>query len=281
MKLKQKKDQFIIALITDFGNTDVEISWARFIAAMLKKGIILLHICDPRRSPLQTDEAEQELQGLIERSGLRASGATYAALRGDSRAIITALPTLMNAVAVTARVDPKARRRTANHPKTLLKDFAECKTAFLVAQEPLAHPEQLRHMAFTVDFRKESKDKFIWSSYFPRFGNITSHVLYYDYSDEFLKRKWYANMQQLHKLYASLNIGFQPHIISSKSIYPDVNALSFCAESGIGLLLSVTTKEKDGLEFFIGVQEERTIVNHQRIPILFLNPREDLYVLCD
>jgi len=47
------------------------------------------------------------------------------------------------------------------------------------------------------------------------------------------------------------------------------------------LLIAVTTKEKDGLEFFVGVQEQRTIVNRERIPILFLNPREDLYVLCD
>jgi hypothetical protein len=132
-----------------------------------------------------------------------------------------------------------------------------------------------------VDFKKESKDKFIWSSYFPRFIGSQMHVLYYDYKDQFLHSKWYANMQQLHKLYTGLNITFQPHIISSKSTFPDINALRFSNENGYDLLICVTTKERDTLEMFIGTQEMRTIKNSYHIPILFLNPREDLYVLCD
>ena len=159
--------------------------------------------------------------------------------------------------------------------------FADCKTAFLVVQEPLTHPDRMKEVAMTIDFKKESKDKMIWSSYFPRFGNANMHVLYYDYKDAFLKDKWYANMKQLHKLYTDLGITFQPHIIESKSTYQDINALRFAAAQGYGLLIAVTTKEKDGLEFFIGTQEQRTIVNRDAIPILFLNPREDLYVLCD
>ena len=137
------------------------------------------------------------------------------------------------------------------------------------------------NVAMAVDFRKESKDKFIWSSYFPRFNGSAMHVLYYDYKDEFLKNKWYANMKQFHKLYTDLGITFQPHIMESKSTYMDKNALRYASAQGYGLLIAVTTKEKDGLEFFIGVQEQRTIVNREHIPILFLNPREDLYVLCD
>jgi hypothetical protein len=61
----------------------------------------------------------------------------------------------------------------------------------------------------------------------------------------------------------------------------DINALRYADQNRYGMLIAVTTKEKDGLEFFIGVQEERTIVNKANIPILFLNPREELYVLCD
>lgn len=283
-----KKDQFIIAYFADFGHTDVVLSWALFLAQMLGKGLILLHISDPRYTDTTPDQAEQELQKIKSDinsnrrfSGLSANNVSYAALKGDSRQVITALPTLLNAVAVVAEVDAHAGRRSALGAKSLLRNFAECKTAFLIAQDPIRNASDLKDVALTVDFRKESKDKFIWSSYFPRFGGITNHVLYYDYKDEFLNRKWYANMQQLHKLYTGLGITFKPEIIESKSTYQDLNALRFCHENNIGMLISVTTKEKDGLEFFIGVQESRTIINSQRIPILFLNPREDLYVLCD
>lgn len=284
MAQKEKKDQFVIAYIADFSQTETVLSYAAYMSQMLSKGLILLHICDPKYSPLTPDEAEAKLQKLRDET-ISAfnyqSSITYAALKGETAKVIEALPTLLGAVVVVAQADAKARRSNALSGKAILKNFASCKTAFLVAQEPLRDPSQMKNVAASIDFKKESKDKVIWSSYFPRFGGSRMHILYYDYKDEFLIAKWYANMRQLHKLYCSLNISFEPHIIESKSTYMDVNALRYAAANGYGMLIAVTTKEKDGLEFFVGVQEQRTIVNDERIPILFLNPREDLYVLCD
>ena len=286
---KEKKDQYIIAYIADFGRTEAVVTYAIHLSRMLHKGLVLLHICDPRHSALTPDDAEAQLKQLrntlLERewfgTALDDKEVTYAALKGNSRQLIAALPQLMGAVAVVAQADRKCHGRNPMSVSSLLKNFADCKTAFLVVQEPLTHPERMKEVAMAIDFKKESKDKMIWSSYFPRFGNANMHVLYYDYKDAFLKDKWYANMKQLHKLYTDLGITFQPHIIESKSTYQDINALRFAAAQGYGLLIAVTTKEKDGLEFFIGTQEQRTIVNRDAIPILFLNPREDLYVLCD
>lgn len=284
-KMKEKKDQFIIAYLPDFEKTETVLSYAQFLSVMLKKGLILLHICDPRYSKLSPDEAEEKLKSLrakvIETTKADTIATTYAALKGDTRQIIAALPSLMGAVAIVAQVEKHAGWRNAMSRKALLRNFADCKTAFLVAQEPLRDTATMSNVAMSIDFKKESKDKIIWSSYFPRFGNCNMHVLYYDYKDEFLRNKWYANMTQLHKLYSGLEQKFQPHIMQSKSTFSDINALRYSAQQGYGMLISVTTKEKDGLEFFIGVQEWRTIVNKERIPILFLNPREDLYVLCD
>ena len=298
--MKEKKDQFIIAYITDFEKTETVLSYSLWLASLLQKGLILTHICDPRYSSLSPDEAEKKLKDLKRKldahEGTRAPvelgkgvpadvpagiNISYAALKGDSRQIITALPTLLSAVAIVAQVVPHARRRNAMSRRALLRNFAECKIAFLVAQKPLTDAKALTDIAMAIDFKKESKDKIIWSSYFPRFGNLNMHVLYYDYKDQFLHSKWYANMTQLHKLYSGLNISFKPHIIKSKSTFLDINALRYASENRYGMLISVTTKEKDGLEFFIGVQEKRTIVNREGLPILFLNPREDLYVLCD
>lgn len=279
MAQKEKRDQFVIAYVADFERTETVRSYAEYMAQMLGKGLILMHICDPRYSKLSPDEAEQKLVQLKEQC--TAVPTTYAALKGDTREVISALPTLVGAVAIVAQVVRGARRSSALSRRALLRNFADCKTAFLVAQAPLTDKGRMAHVAMAVDFKKESKDKFIWSSYFPRFGGCRMHVLYYDYQDEFLKNKWYANMKQLHKLYSELGIGFEPHIIDSRSTYQDVNALRYAAAQGYGMLIAVTTKEKDGLEFFIGVQERRTIVNREQLPILFLNPREDLYVLCD
>ena len=285
-KMKQttkKKDQFIIAYLANLEKSEIVISHASYLAAKLGKGLILLHISDKRYTKLSPSDAEVVLKKLCDEQNAKAgnSHCTYAALSGDTKKAISSLPTIMNAVVIVAHVDKHAGWRNATHPRAVLRNFADCRAAFLTVQEPLNTTLLYNDAAMAIDFKKESKDKFIWSSYFPRFLNSTMHVLYYDYHDEFLHQKWYANMQQLHKLYSGLDVTFQPHIMESKSTYLDMNTLRFAEKHGYGIMIAVTTKEKDGLEFFIGTQERRTIVNKQKMPILFLNPREDLYVMCD
>lgn len=273
---KEKKDQFIIAYIADLDHPETVVSHASWLARMLRKGLILLHISDPRYTTVTTEDAESRLKQFC-----ADTSHTYAALKGDTRQIITALPKLIGAVTIVAQVVPHARRRSPLSRHSILRNFADSRAAFLVVQKPLDNDSVPTDIAMSVDFKKESKDKFIWSSYFPRFCNCHMHVLHYDYRDQFLRTKWQANITQLSKLYEETGISFQSHIIPGKSTFQDINALRFTASQGYDMLISVTTKEKDGLEFFVGVQEQRTIVNKQQIPILFLNPREDLYVLCD
>lgn len=273
---KEKKDQFIIAYIADLDHPETVVSHASWLARMLRKGLILLHISDPRYTTVTTEDAESRLKQFC-----ADTSRTYAALKGDTRQIITALPKLIGAVTIVAQVIPHARRRSPLSRHSILRNFADSRAAFLVVQKPLDNDSVPTDIAMSVDFKKESKDKFIWSSYFPRFCNCRMHVLHYDYRDQFLRTKWQANITQLSKLYEETGISFQSHIIPGKSTFQDINALRFTASQGYDMLISVTTKEKDGLEFFVGVQEQRTIVNKQQIPILFLNPREDLYVLCD
>ena len=136
-------------------------------------------------------------------------------------------------------------------------------------------------IAFSVDYKKESKEKLIWASYFARFNASTMHVLYYDYRDEGLRYKWYSNMQFMHRFFSNLSLTFAPHVLQRRTNFSDVSALNYAQENEYGLFIAVTTNERDGAEFFIGVQEDRIIVNRHRIPVLFINPRDDIYVLCD
>jgi len=82
-------------------------------------------------------------------------------------------------------------------------------------------------------------------------------------------------------MYKNLQVTYQKADLGKPKMFVDVVALEKARVLGIGLLICTTTAEKDVMEYFIGVQEERTIVNEHKIPILFLNPRDDLYVLCD
>lgn len=276
----RQKDQFVVAYIADLELSHAVVSYSLYFARMLNKGLILLHISDPRYTSKTPEDAEPRLQ-QIRQALPECAAISYAALKGNTKEIINALPTLLGAVLLVAHVSSKASRRSPIHPHKLLRDFSECKVAYLTVQEPMVSPDSLTNVAFTINYKKETKDKFIWSSYFARFFGSSVHALYYDYSDEILRRKWYDNMRFLHKLYSALNISFSPHSIVAKNTFEDINALKFCVDNHFDLLLCLTTKERDALEFFIGVQEKYLIVNSHHLPILFLNPREDLYVICD
>jgi hypothetical protein len=276
----KQKDQFIVAYISNLDQPHAVISYALYLAMMLHKGLILLHISDDKYTKLLPAEAEPRLQQLRDSLPPEAD-VTYVALKGETRKIISNLPVLIGAVALVCHVDARARRCHPQHPKELLRNFADCKVAYLTVQEPMRDPKGIQNVALSVDFKKQAKEKFIWSSYFARFNGSNIHALYYDYKDDALKRSWYDNMRFLQKLYTALNITFAPHVIPDKSTFEDVNALRYCSQEHYDLLISLTTDERDALEFFIGTQEQYIITNSQHLPILFLNPRDDLYVICD
>lgn len=286
--MKEKKDQFVIAYLADLDNPDTVLTHAVALARMLGKGLILLYISDPRYTDLTPDEAGSRLQAL--RSQVQSDGiggmapladVSHCALKNETKPVVDALPTLLNAVIAVAQVDDHARRRSPTHKKELLRNFSECKIAFLTVQQPLSGFGAAHDVAFSVDHRKESKEKLIWASYFARFNASTMHVLYYDYRDEGLRYKWYSNMQFMHRFFSNLKLTFAPHVLRRRTTFADVSALDYASASGYGLFIAVTTSERDGVEFFIGVQEDRIIVNRHRIPVLFINPRDDIYVLCD
>ena len=281
--MSEKKDQYIAAYIADYTHSEVVLSYALFMSNMLKKGLILLRIVDPKYTSETTSEAEKRLRELKTNIHLdNNNNVTYCAIKGNTKDILTTLPIALNVVTVIGSADKYAHRKSPLSRKNVLRNFTECKTAFLLAQEPLKNTNALRNIAFSIDFKKESKDKFLWASYFSRFNNSFLHAFSPKYDDEFLRAKWYDNTKFLDKMFASLNVKYEKHSIAKQqSQYLDIDVLQYASTKDIGLLVSTTTKERDVMEYFIGVQEDKTIINEYKIPILYLNPREDLYVLCD
>lgn len=274
---KEKKDQFVIAYITHLDNTETVVTHAQYLATMLNKGLILLHVSDPQYTSITPSEAGEKLKALSQ----TIPQCTYAALKGETKVVIGALPDLLNAVVIVAHADKNASRKTPTHYKEVLKNFSECKVAYLTVQQQLSAPRAYGRVGFTIDYKKESKEKFIWVSYFARFNQSKLFALYPEYRDEGFLYKRKANFQFLTKLYENLGIGYERISLGRTRAYVDLEALDYGSHEHYDLMVSVTTKEKDIAELFVKTQEERSIVNSYMIPILFLNPRDDLFVLCD
>ena len=272
------KDQFVIAYLADFSMTESVVSHAAHLSRMLHKGLVLLFIAAPRHRLPTLDQAEQQLLQL--EASLPDLKPAHAALKGDTRQIINALPTLLNGVVVVAGVNPHAPGSLTS-PRQVLRNFAQCKIAYLTVQQPLTDP--FTNVAFGIDFHKESKEKLIWASYFARFNRSQLHMLHFQYTDPGLRNKWHNNVLFMDKFFASLNITYTPQPVEGHSLFPETIVCAAAAQAGHSLLISVTTdtRSRDVIEWFVGAAEDRIIRNPNRLPVLFINPRNDIYVLCD
>ena len=275
------KDQFVIAYLADLSMEQAVVSHACHLARMLNKGLIFLYIQDPRYHLPSTDQVEPDLIRL--ETAHPDVHPAHVAMKGNTRKIITALPTLLNGVVAVAGVNPKSRIGSLTHPKRVLHNFAQCKIAYLTVQQPLAPNETFSHVAYGIDFHKESKEKLIWASYFARFNHSRLHMLHFRYSDAGLHKKWSNNVLFMDKFFSGLNVTYASLPIQGRALFPETIVCRSAAQAGCGLLISVTTDTRnlDVIEWFAGVQEHRTIRNPHQLPVLFINPRNDIYVLCD
>lgn len=274
-------DQFIIGCLYDIKHTNIVVSHSMALAKMIHKGLILLYIEDPQYNNPSKDTILPELQQLCETLRCTYADVNYCALKGKTKDIVNILPTRLNGIVAVTEIDKRATRKNGNNPRTVLRNFSDSKIAYLTAQEP--YRGQMNDIALTIDFSKESKDKMLWASYYARFNKSNVHILHEKYKDEGLKLKWHYNMKFLDKIFNGLKLTYIKEPFIRKTAFIDVCALEYSQNKGYDLFISVTrdTRAIDPLEFIIGTQEQRTIKNPYHIPVLFINTKNETYILCD
>ena len=275
------KDQFVIAYLADLSMTNEVVSHACFLARMLNKGLILLYVEDSHHhNPTVAQATPTLLQ--IEAAHPDVHPA-HVAMKGITREVIDALPTMLNGVIAVAGVNSAARRGSPTHPLQVLHLFGGCKIAYLTVQSLLTDPTVYTHVGYGIDFRKESKEKLIWASYFSRFNHSRLTMLHFNYTDEGLHTKWHNNVRFMNKFFNGLGVTYNQQSVSGHALFPETLVCDTAAHIGCGLLISVTTdtRDLDIIEWFAGTQERRTIRNPHHLPVLYINPRNDIYVLCD
>ena len=223
-------------------------------------------------------------------------GIPYVAMKGDWSVAIEGLPTAFNAVLAVTAVDRQAPKSSITNPRTLLRKFRNCKVAYLVVntshvsspqrQVETFHetsPQLWKKTALTVDFHRESKEKLIWASYLARFLGAELTIATLQYRDEGLRRLLNNNLQFTEKVFTPLGINYKVIKISGSRknhTNPDLQLLD---EMEPDLLVALTTDPRatDPLDWLFGTPDRKILSHHTHTPLLLLNPRDDLYVLCD
>lgn len=268
-----KKDQHVIACIESPESAPAVIEYARHWAQRLNgKGVILLNV-----------SADGNNRWLSQ------YGLPYIGLKGNWKTAIDGLPTALGGILAVAGLNPRAPRSSFTNRRTLLRNFRECKIAYLVVEiatentkngmPPTTHPSAPERATLTLDYHRESKEKLIWGSYIARYIGASLTVAMPDYKDSNLRQLQIDNQHYMEKLYTSLDLKYTtstiPHFTFKNSDIATIERL----KPDVHVALTTDIRQRDLGDWLFGAPEMHLLSS--KTPILFLNSRDDLYVLCD
>jgi hypothetical protein len=164
--------------------------------------------------------------------------------------------------------------------KTALKLIQKSRIPCVVTGLMLPSADAYKNVVLPLDSLRQSKEKSLWAGYFSRFYKATVHILIAAYKDEYLKDKVLGNLKFTQKIYANLEIDYKIHNVGEIKEDIDEFALQFAPQVNGTLVLVMTTRFFTVFDLFLGPPELKVIANPQQLPVMCINQRDDLYVLC-
>jgi hypothetical protein len=279
-KKGEYRDQFVIAYLTDLDDNKDVILWAEKFSNMLKKGLILLFICDKKYTDISTDKAQEKLNQINDSISLSYIH-SYAVLNGKTKDIIHNLGDLLNGVMIVSKVDTQTKeKKNPISINNITNNFYSSRLAYLLFSEPF-QDTPFNDVILSMNALKEAKEKILWASYFGRFASSRIVIFYHRYKDTYLQKQLNLNIGFARKMFRKFNIQtLNAHTLNTRT-NEDVQAMSYAKQNSSSLCIFQTTKNKSIIELFTGLPEKKAMKKLQYSPILFLNPRDDLFIMCE
>ncbi|MBO7465181.1 MAG: hypothetical protein J6T56_04940, partial [Bacteroidales bacterium] len=174
---------------------------------------------------------------------------------------------------------PKRKEGFFNRRKAL-RWILPSRIPVLTVGEKLPRPDAYRNILLPLDTSVYCKEKALWAGYFHRFYHADIHLMYKDYKDKYLEQKLKANIGFTEKIYSNLDIPCTHHHFPDSWEEIEHCALRNAADVRGSLMVCMTTKYPTLPDLLFGRKEKKLMKHADSLPLLFINQRDDLYVLC-
>jgi len=154
-----------------------------------------------------------------------------------------------------------------------LKVIAGTKSPFIVVQAPPSS-SKLDNIVFPVDFNFSEKEKLLWAEFISRFFGSKIHLCYTEVSDPTLKKKINSNMIVAKKYLHEKEVKYEIVKLEGKAITE--SAVDYATEIKADMIIISTTKNISFQDYVLGASEQKIIANKEKIPVMTVNPRNDL-----
>jgi nucleotide-binding universal stress UspA family protein len=155
-----------------------------------------------------------------------------------------------------------------------LKVIVSSKAPFVVVQEP-PKEDKLKHIVFPIDFKRENKEKLNWASYLNSHFSPKFHIVKPNTTDVGFIKKIKANMMFSREFMDCKGIDYEINMMEGKKSFA-VETIDFAKDINADLILIISTKNIGIADYVLGASEQYIIANSAKIPVMVVNPREDL-----
>jgi len=146
-----------------------------------------------------------------------------------------------------------------------------------------------QQVVLPLDINCQDKELALWASYFPTYiqkncphipkKNLLIHIIFNQYKDELLHKKVQNNIDFVTKMFNNIEVPYKLHPFTKiDNIY--TFGLSFAKGLKNSVMLFLMTEHFSLIDLFFGPVENSILGNRENIPVLCLNAREDIFVLC-
>ncbi len=156
-----------------------------------------------------------------------------------------------------------------------LKVITGSKCPFIVVQDGTSD-KKVNDIVLPIDFKMENKEKLVWTNFLGQFLRTKFHLCYLDSTDLIVKKRTKANMAVATKYMSERGIDYEIKKLDGKGGISQ-QTLDLAKEINSSLVMIMTTKNIRLQDYMLGADEQKIIANEYKIPVMCINPREDLH----
>jgi nucleotide-binding universal stress UspA family protein len=152
-----------------------------------------------------------------------------------------------------------------------LKVIANSKTPFVVIQDK-PKSSKFDKIVFPIDFRTENKEKVNYINYLSANFNAKFLIFKRKVSDKGFRKKIASNLLYVETFLKNNNVEYELFNAEGKLSF-EKETVKFSKEQGADLILVLTTRDINFLDYVMAAKEQYVIANPDKIPVMCINPK--------
>ncbi len=271
-----------ILVYTDFTQVgDRTVEHAIQVTKIFKGDLHLMHIIDDNTFRLfKKKNAEEETQKELEKIKAKIKNkhnidCQIIVEQGCTCEVINSTAEKMNVAIIVLGIHQSNQLQFLT-PKNAIKIIKKSRIPYLCVQENTPVENSYDNIILPLNFLKETKEKVSWAAYFGKLNKASIKIFLPKTLDEYIKN----NLTFAKKLLKQFNVEFTEINSDKSAFHIDIEAIKYSNKLCKCMLIVMNKKSSSFFESIFGASEKKYISNKYNVPVLILNPRDDLYVPC-